>query len=230
MRYIALFLVLANIAYFIWWETRPPRAEVPSSGPRPLLNNGLMLLSEFDRQSALQARLNAEAARLCTVVSGFSSVDDANSFMAQARASGMTGLLNLTGTALEPQYRVYLPPASSREVAAITLDGLSERLQAAEIEAETYLITRGLLENGIALGVFDDGGAAQGVREAVSDLGYEVQIEEIPRSDGAAEVWLRPVESDRIDDAQWLDLSAERPDLTRSENLCETIAQASQFP
>jgi hypothetical protein len=139
-------------------------------------------------------------------------------------------LLNLTGVPLDPQYRVYIVPASSRNVATITLDGVSERLAAADLQVETYLITRGLLENGIGLGVFAAEDGAVAVMGQVTELGYDVEIEEIPRSEGEIQVWLRPPDSGQVGDSKWLDLSADRPYLTRTENLCETIAQATQFP
>ena len=83
---------------------------------------------------------------------------------------------------------------------------------------------------GVGLGVFSDNLAADSVRSQVSQLGFSPEIEEIPRSNGEIQVVLRPPNSDQVDTAEWLELSDDRPDLTRTENLCETIAQASQFP
>lgn len=229
MRYIALFLLLLNLVYFGWNLSRPAPEPVVEPQSRPLLNTGLTLLSEFEADSELQARLNALASRQCSGVSGLSTLDEANEFMAQARAAGLEAALELQGEALESQYRLYLPPASSRSIATITLDGLAERLQQAELEIDSYLITRGLLENAIALGVYEDLSRAQDVRASVAALGYAPEIEEIPRSTGEIRVWLRHPEAERVTEAEWLDLTAERPDLSRSENLCETLVQAPQF-
>ena len=230
MRYIVIFLIVANLFYFAWNQTHPVAPVLQTRESRPLLNNGLMLVSEFAEQSAQQALLDDETSRLCSIVRGFTSVDEANAFMAAAREAVFGVLLNLTGQALNSQYRVYLPPASSRSIATITLDGLSERIIAAELAVETYLITRGLLENGIALGIFGAATEAEAVRRAIAELGYEPEIEEIPQSDGEIQVWLRPTNSGQVENPEWLDLSTAWPDLTRTENLCETIAQATQFP
>ena len=230
MRYIVIFLLLANLVYLGWNYYQPAPSAPASELTRPLLNNGLMLLSEFEVVAAEQARLNAEAARLCAQITGFASVDDANSLIAAARALGLQATLELTGTALAPRFRVFLPPASSRSIATITLDSLSERIRNAGMQIETYLITRGLLENAIALGVFTSLSAAEMTRQQLQELGYEAEIEEIPRSDGDIEVWLKDPDSDQVGDTEWLDLSAERPELSRAENLCQTIAQVSQFP
>ncbi len=231
MRYIAVFLLLANIGYFGWHQYHiDPDSMVQSAVDRPLLNNGLMLISEFNQQAEQQARINEEARRVCSVISGFSSVDDANSFITQARQRGLGVQLHLTGDPLEPQYRVLLPPSSSRTIATITLDGLSERIRQAGLEIETYIITRGALENAIALGVFLEMDSATEVRNQVLELGYSVEIEEIQQSTGDIQVLLTPLDSGQIENPQWLGLTVDRPYLTRTENLCETIAQGAQFP
>ena len=138
--------------------------------------------------------------------------------------------MHLAGEVLPPSYRVYLPPASNREIATITLDGLSERLVGENLQVETYLITRGLLENAVALGVFPVLEDALRIRDQVAGLGYLVEIEEIPQSTGALQLVLAKPDFTPLDVAEWLEFAGDRPDLTYSENLCETIAQGAQFP
>ncbi len=230
MRYIALFLLIANIGYFVWGYTRPQKENLLESEPRQLLNNGLMLVSEFEAQAAALALENAEDPTICSFVSGFATVDDANGFILAAREQNLGTLLNLTGDSLPSQFRVYLPPEANRILATRALDSVSSALTEAELEVETYLITRGPLADGIGLGVFTSAEATESVRAQVSELGFVPEIEEIPRSNGEIQVVLRPPNSNQLDTAEWLELSDDRPDLTRTENLCETIAQASQFP
>jgi hypothetical protein len=225
MRYIAIFLLLANIGYFSWVRYgQQPEATAQTREPRPLINSGLTLVSEYEARLAAQPALN------CFTVRNFGSVDDAASFIAEVDDVAYAADLNLTGDPLSPQYRVFLPPASSRGIATIILDSLSETLTAAELEAEIYLITRGILENGIALGVFTELQMAEATRDAVQALGYAPEIEEIPRSTGEIQVQLQLLEQDALGNRLWLDLAVTRPDLSITENLCETIAQGSQFP
>ena len=225
MRYIAIFLLLANIGYFAWVRYgQAPAAPEQARSSRPLLNSGLTLVSEYEAQLAAQPALN------CFTVGDFGSIDDASSFIAEFEELAFAADLNLSGDPLSPQYRVFLPPASSRGIATITLDSLSESLELAEMQVETYLITRGILENGIALGVFGQLQEAEAARDAVQGLGYTPQIEEIPRSTGEIRVQLQLLEQDVLDNSLWLDLAVTRPDLSITENLCETIAQGSQFP
>jgi len=225
MRYIAIFLLLANIAYFAWLRSGASPVVVSAPTPaRPLLNSGLTLISEYEQQLAQRPALT------CFTVSSFVSVDDASSFIIEIGGIASDASVSLGGDPLSPQYRVFLAPASSRGIATITLDSLSESIAAAQMEIETYLITRGPLENGIALGVFLEQASAQDAQSRVLQLGYPAEIEEIPRSTGEIRVQLQVLEQDVQENPAWLGLTVDRPDLSIVENLCETIAQGTQFP
>jgi hypothetical protein len=225
MRYIAIFLLLANIGYFSWVRYSAQRitAPVPNT-PRLLFNSGLTLISEYELQSAAQPALT------CFTIQSFSTIDDASSLIAEMGEAIFSSNVRLSGDPLSSQYRVFIPPASSRGIATIILDGLREGLIAAEMEMESDLITRGMLENGITLGVFSQQGDAQAARNGVQQLGYAPEIEEIPRSTGAIQVQLQVLERYVLENPAWLDLVASRLNLTITENVCETIAQGSQFP
>lgn len=225
MRYTVVFLILANLAFF-GWNYRYPLPGISRGASQPLINSGLTLVSEFEARSGLAA---VEARRQCSLVSGFESPDDAESFMAQARARGLQALLATSRATSRPQYQVFLPPTASMEIARLTLTDLAQRVEEAGIEAETYLITRGELQNAVALGVFDSATEAVLLRDQVSGLGYSPQIQQFDAFVSSVQVWLRPPESERVNELEWLDLTGERPNLSRIENLCQTIAQASQF-
>ena len=225
MRYIAIFLLLANIGYFSWVRYAAEPIVLPvTSAPRLLLNSGLTLISEYEAQLAAQPALN------CFTIGDFSTIDDASSLIAEMGEAVFASNVVLGGDPLSSQYRVFIPPASSRGIATIALDALSEGLIAADIESEIYLITRGMFENGIALGVFSELGDAQALRNGVQGLGYAPQIEEIPRSTDEIQVQLQVLEQFVFENPAWLDLTAGRPNLIITENLCETIAQGTQFP
>ena len=231
MRYIVIFLLLLNMAYFGWSRYGPSPSDAGSgSEDLPLLNTGLMLVREYEERATALVAANQDQSPMCAIVADFPTVDEAYSFMSESSNRGFSAVLNLTGEALTPQFRVYIPPLSSRSIATITLEGLSAAASNAGLEVETYLITRGSLANAIALGVFALPDSAELVREQVAALGYSVQIQEIPLSTGDIQVLLRHPQFDSIGEAQWLDLSADRPYLTVTENLCETIAQGLQFP
>lgn len=223
MRYIAIFLLLANVGYFAW-NYNYPRPEPVAEEPRALLNTGLTLLSEYEAQGD---ELALDAVRQCSIVSGFLDQSQAEAFMTAARSRNLLAYLEVE--APQAEFRLYLPPTPSRDIASAILDDLSERLLGEDLGLDVYLITRGELENAIALGLFGSREQAEAAQDQVAELGYGPQIEEIPLGETRIRVFLRPVESGRINDPEWLDLSAETEGLTRLENLCESLVQASQF-
>lgn len=223
MRYIAIFLLLANVGFFAW-NYSYPRSQPVAEEPRALLNTGLTLLSEYEAQGN---ELALDAVRQCSIVSGFLDQPQAEAFVASARARNLLAYLELE--APQAQFRLYLPPTPSREIAAAILEDLSERLRGEELGLDVYLITRGELENAIALGLFGSRERAEAVQDQVAELGYGPQIEEIPLGETRIRVFLMAAESERINEPEWLDLSAETEGLTRLENLCEGLVQASQF-
>lgn len=225
MRYIAIVLFLANLGFFAW-NYYNPKPAVVAEEPRPLLNTGLTLLSEFEAQGE---ELAQDAIRQCSIVSGFVDQSQAESFVVLARAANLQALLEVIEPEVPAEYRLYLPPTPSRDIAAAILSDLSERLESQDLGLEIYLITRGEQENGIALGLFSERGLAEAAQEQVAALGYGPQIEEIQLGESQFRVLLRPPEAERINESEWLDLSAETEGLTRLENLCEGLVQASQF-
>lgn len=231
MKYIAIFLFLANMGYFTWLNFgATPVVPIGFSEPGPLLSDGMILLSEYQSRISEEELVLAAQSRTCLTIMGFSNFDDVISFENEASNRELSTSQQQMGSLLASQFRVYLPPASSRAVAAITLDALIERASEAELAIETYLITRGLLENSIALGVLPSLVEAEAVQSALVNLGYRPEIQELPQSDGGLAVHLSATSSLSLESNEWLELVVQRPYLVAVENLCETIAQGAQFP
>jgi len=231
LKYIVLFLILANLGYFAWLSVgATPIVPIGFSESRPLLSDGMMLLSEYNARVAGEELILSAQSRTCLTVTGFSNFDDAISFEDVASNSGLSTSQQLMGSLLASLFRVYLPPASSQAVAAITLDTVKEKVAVSELAIETYLVTRGLLENSIALGVVSSLTEADEIQSALVSLGYNPEIQELPQSDGGIAVYLSAASSLSLESSEWLGLVLQRPYLAAVENVCETIAQGAQFP
>lgn len=231
MRYIVVTLLIVNLAYFSWHLYFPTIAlPADSTISRPLLNQGLVLLSEFNEQAAEIGVVEAAPSKLCYLVGDFNSIDEADNFIDHVEIRGYLAELNPEGENSPPQYRAYLPPATNRELATITLDRLRGQLADQNLQVETYLITRGSLENAVALGVYSEIAETLRISSQLAGLGYNVEVEEIPMTSGPYQLVLAKVGFGALDIAEWLEFAGDRPDLTYSENLCEVIAQGVQFP
>ena len=225
MRYVVITLVLLNMVH-LGWNLGWPLSEPDAREPHSLLNSGLTLVSEFDARS-LQAE--SEAGRICSLVSGFENEVEAADFLAEAIRRGFDATYAAGQSGRDRQYRVFLPPTPSVEIARLTLEDLAARLEAADVTANIELVSSGDGQNAIALGRFDSATAAVSLRDRILVLGYSPQIERILPEPERLKLWLRPPQSGRIETPEWLDLTRERPNLSRVENLCQTIAQPSQF-
>jgi hypothetical protein len=84
----------------------------------------------------------------------------------------MTAVDKPTG---ESDYRVVLPPLSSRQEAFRRHREFKSR------GIESFFITKGVDAQGISLGVFSSIGAAEDYRQALISLGYDVLVKVIPR-------------------------------------------------
>ena len=225
MRYVVITLVLLNLVH-LGWNLGWPLSEPDARESRSLLNSGLTLVSEFDARS-LQA--GSEAGRFCSLVSGFENEAELADFMAEAIRRGLDAAYAADQSGRDRQYRVFLPPTPSVEIARLTLEDLAARLEAADVTANIGLVSSGDGQNAIALGMFDSATAAVSMRDRILMLGYSPQIERILPESERLKLWLRPPQSGRIETPEWLDLTRERSNLSRVENLCQTIAQPTQF-
>ncbi len=252
MRWILIFLLLLNIAVFAWfWRAGKVGGDSVSgsvaSGEQELAENSiptLVLLSELGsmQQSATRAAepvVVAELPTSCYAIGPFTGRPDAQQFLdvyslqeqtAQDQSVQRQLSLEERQIPLRTDYRVYLPPAASREIAANTLREVQARLAAANLNIDNFLITQGELENGIALGLFSERNNALNVERQLGQLGFAVVIAEEPRTQN--EFWVaveEPPQSPQLM-ALWPEITAQRSYLQRTEKLCETIAHEEQFP
>lgn len=130
----------------------------------------------------------------------------------------------------EPEYRVYLPPSTSREIATTTLEALRATFAANNLEIETFLIPSGELANGIALGLFGEQRNALNVEEQLRNLGYTVALREEIGS--ISQHWLlsEPIDSKEYFVRLWKESGSFASGAEVREKLCQTIAQETQFP
>lgn len=220
MRYIALTLLLLNLAYLGWnlWQRQLPTvAARPTAAP--LAGAPLVLLAELG-DTADPDSVQATGEGRCTRAGEFASLEDAELLIEEARAMGLVARLALTGERLPPLYRVFLPPYSSREVAALGLATLQGDPGVVTLVQDIYLITRGGLENGIALGIFPAEEAAEAVRARLEALGYPARTGEVARAEGPVFVLLQSAAGGPISAENWAQLVLDRPYLSGSENVC----------
>lgn len=127
-------------------------------------------------------------------------------------------------------YRVYLSPSDNREAASARLEELSKALAGQRLAIETFLIPRGELANGIALGLFSEQRNAVNVKEQVEALGFPVTVREEERREELFWLASQPFDFEEKVDTLRSSLAQIAPSAQLLEKLCQTIAQDIHLP
>ncbi len=241
MRGILLGLLLSNVVFLAWNIFAPGlRPDLPAAVNEERGATALQLLSEIDssrlvpyptREEMLvqEEALAPSDAAYCAEIGPFRSTEDAEGFVL-TNAQRMALQLDEREISAAPDYRVYLPPFSSRELAQSTLTTLQAQFAANNLAIDTYLMPRGELANGIALGLFSEHANALNVQRQMEILGYKVVVRAEPKQ--VQEVWVlaQGLASAEEFAEHWAQMRLSRSYVDTREKLCETIAHAQQFP
>lgn len=241
MRGILMGLLLSNIVLLAWNLLTPRLAPAPVQEVAGLnVSESLQLLSEVNSAqlmsypsaapqvaapAPIEGAVEGASGQYCAEIGPFRDEQDAQGYV-----SSFGGRMDLSLDVRElqaaPDYRVYLPPFSSRELAQSTLSTLRAQFAANDLGIDTYLMPRGELANGIALGLFSEQANALNVQRQMEVLGYKVVVRTEPKSE--VEVWLLAagIGTKAEFDQHWAQMRLSRSYVDTGEKLCETIAHA----
>tara|TARA_R110002167_G_scaffold332206_1_gene539057 strand:- start:35 stop:772 length:738 start_codon:yes stop_codon:yes gene_type:complete len=245
MRGIVFGLLFSNLVFLAWNLFVPRAVEQSAARPPAQIGESVQLVSEVEpdqlrRYSAQQtapaeslaesSEVPAEAQALyCAQIGPFRNEEDAQNF-ADANAQRMSLAVEIRQVPAAPDYRVFLPPFASRELAVSTQEVLRTAFAANNLAIDTYLVPRGELENSIALGLFSEQSNALNVQRQMQGLGYQVVVRTEERQASEAWVLAADIESAAAFAEQWAQMRLTRSYIDAAEKLCETIAHTPQFP
>lgn len=242
MRGIFFGLLLSNLLYLLW-QLFVPAAPVAQLQQPFVTTEGekVRLVAEVPAEQLYAYPVPAPvetvseelsvlaveepAPAYCAQIGPFRDKADAETFIA-ANAERLPLILEMRQLDAAPDYRVFLPPFSSRELAASTMQALRNSFAANNLAIDTYLIPRGELANGIALGLFSEQSNALNVQQQMEKLGYTVVVREESKRRDEPWVIVDRVESEAFFQQQWQQIRLSRSYIEAGEKLCETIAQA----
>lgn len=162
MRWVALFLLLANAAFAGWILSGTPGRDPVASRP-PVEIGELPLLRE--------SRRNDAAASVCFTIGPFE--EEARAEAARQRLAELDVEPRQRTTRDEEVYgyQVVLPPAASREEALATTRELRE--QGVE---DYFIVSEGELENAVSVGLFERKRFAVRHADYLNDLGFDAEL------------------------------------------------------
>lgn len=169
MHWVALFLLFLNglVMATQWVEAQRKSGHVQAI--RQVANvPELMLLSELAGPADLRV--------LCTLFGPLEHKNEASELLAFFIEKGFDGSIHESSVQLAPEYWVYLPPFATKELALKEV----KRLQAKGVDS--YLISQGVLRNGISLGFFRNSDTANILLDRRVKQGYAAMLKEVPRA------------------------------------------------
>lgn len=112
----------------------------------------------------------------CELLGPFIEARLGNAVLGRVRDQGYVAEILSREVRGTSDYWVYYAPLATRKEALRQL----KEFQARNIDS--YVITQGELVNGISLGLFTQRASAEGLRGRMTELGYQVEIQEVSRS------------------------------------------------
>ena len=241
MRWIVLFLLIVNVAYFGWEFTRQGGSvgvAEEAVAPPPLEGEKLVLLTE--RLPGVKSiapppapviakepnpvhreldKVEVKKQAMCVSVGPYEDEAVGRSLIKNLAVEGVASELDQLELSKELQYWVILPPFPTRKEAMQSL----RNLQAKKIDS--YLISSGELRNSISLGLFSKKQSAQGVLASVKDAGFPAQLVEKERV--RSEFWVRIPPGQPVENLEETleTLVVQGSDIKISKAACEMFAQ-----
>ena len=242
MRWIVLFLLIVNVAYFGWGVVQQsgPKGNASKQVDSPVLGGQkLVLLTERlpqasssvpppapvipkEEQSPVHRGLDKVEIKkesMCVSVGPYQEEVLGRTLVKNLAVEGVASELDRLELDKEMQYWVILPPAATRKEAMQSL----RNLQAKKIDS--YLISSGELRNSISLGLFSKKQSAQGVLVSVKEAGFPAQMVEKERI--RSEFWVRISPGQPLENVEKTleTLVVEGGDIKISKAACEMFAQ-----
>jgi hypothetical protein len=236
MRWIVIILLMCNGIYFLWqFYLVPSEAGHQVSASQQLeLGESLQLISEvpaddsrvkdekpLENQSH-EDSLPPEPA-VCLMIGPFKEEVTGKQVVTRLAALDIHPTMEALSTPGKPSYWVHIAPQPSRKVAIKLLRELQSK------NIDSFLITKGELENGISLGIFTKLGSAEQVSSKRSGQGYDVKI--FTMANSRTELWavFDDQQTSKFSDALWDIISEGNSGLQRRKNYCDKIAPSDDF-
>lgn len=235
MQWVFIILLMLNGIYYMWQQNladsgyEQQKAEL---GAARVSNNSLVLLTEIpdethrENEPEVDVTIDALPERdvpMCWLVGPFEEVDQGKAFAARMAALDIVSSLIVKEVESPPDYWVHIPPRATEEAALALL----RELKASKIDS--FLITKGELENGISLGLFSREHRAQAVYDQRKAQGYAVEVQVVTRQE--TQIWLVSDQggAGEMSDEHWEMIKKEESGLKRHKNYCNKIASSEKL-
>ncbi len=161
----------------------------------------------------------AEGRQMCVMLGPYEKSTQADAAISRLAAADIPAKIKEIEVSIATNFLVYLPPLADRSAAKAKLD----LLKAAGFDS--YIIPSGELSNGIALGAFDSGPAAQKLYDLLQQKGLDAKIRDGQQLQ-QKEIWVAVIAGQEVKLGEELvqSLLGVSKSLEKRQILCSAIA------
>lgn len=227
MRYVFLTLLLLNILYALWQlqETGPdtdkPIGE-PAVGaePRPVIEDAVAPKASPAPASAPPIAASA----LCVTLGRFDSATEAEKLRQRLLALAVAAEVRAREVVVGIDYWLVMPVVGGERHAVLQLSALQEQ------GVDGFLISRGELAGQLSLGVFAREEYAQLRREQLQELGHDVNLHALSKTEQQYVVEVDSKARRLVDQGMLTRLRVDFPALHHQYQPCSGVANGARIP
>lgn len=234
MRWVLAFLVIANIAFWVWQRSQTDVVNGEQNNIDEAVDisaDELEMLSEMDpvvlaeKSSKVTPSASGQDTQqtLCWILGPFMEEVTAKQVFTRFQALGMPARLRNVERITGLDYLVYNGPYVSRA------DALGKLRLMQELQIDSFLITRGSLNNAISLGLFPRRLQAQALADELAEMGYEVKIREDKQLEMQRWLVVPVAAAEKLPISFWQELELDFNGVDRQQKWCNAIASTGSI-
>ncbi|GGJ09845.1 hypothetical protein [Halopseudomonas pertucinogena] len=229
MKYVFLTLLLLNILYALWQlQVVTPTPEEGLHAPIA----GVESLSSIESRGQVEGRegapqaseVPAVASALCVTLGRFGSAVEAEKLRQRLLVLGVAAELKTREVVVGTDYWLVMPVVGGERHAVLQLSALQEQ------GVDGFLISRGELAGQLSLGLFAREEYAQLRREQLRELGHEVDLHALSKTEQQYVVEVDSKARRLVDQAMLSRLRVDFPALQHQYQPCSGVANGAGIP
>ena len=221
MKYVFLSLLLLNILYGLWQLQGKP---ADSRAPMGDSASAVVPAPEQPAPAEAVERSRPAAATLCVSLGRFETLAEAEQLRQRLLALDIASAVRPRDVVTGTDYWLLMPVVGGERHAVIQLSALQEQ------GIDSFLITRGEMAGQLSLGVFAREEYAQLRQEQLRELGHEVRLHALGKTQQQFVVEVDSSARRLVDQAMLSRLRVDFPSLQHQYQPCAGVANGTRIP
>lgn len=225
MKYLFLSLLLLNILYALWQlQVRVPATVEEVEVTEPVMADARRRTAPAVAIGSAPEPRQVPDSALCVSLGRFNSAEEAEQLRQRLLVLGVVAEVKSSEVVVGTDYWLVMPVMGGERHAVLQLSALQEQ------GVDSFLITRGELAGQLSMGVFAREDYARLRREQLLDMGHEVDVHTLSKTEQQFAVEVGSQSRRLIDQAMLSRLREDFPFMQHQYQPCTGVANGRQIP